>query len=258
MTYFVQVQINPNLYLKNPQETKLGRRIIEHSVLLIDEIGLEQFNFKKLARRISASEASIYRYFENKHHLFVYLLNWYWEWMIARINLNTLNVTDPVTRLKVIIRIIVDTANKNMAIEFVDEEILHKIVVREGAKAYHHKLVDEDNSEGFFLAYKRLCELIATTITELRPDFPYPKALASTIIETANNNLYFARHLPRLTDLKKGEGEDDLNDQVETMLEFFTTSLVHYDKRNIIAPVSKKIETSRKPIQVMNGANHSR
>ena len=37
--FFVQLEINPNLYLNDPQKTKLGRKIIEQSVLLIDEIG---------------------------------------------------------------------------------------------------------------------------------------------------------------------------------------------------------------------------
>lgn len=225
--FFVQLDINPRLFLKNPQETKLGRKIISHSVLLIDEIGLEQFTFKKLAEIIPSAEASIYRYFENKHHLFVYLLNWYWEWMIARIDLNTMNISDPSFKLKVVLGIIVDTANRNMAIEFVDEDILHKIVLREGAKAYHHKLVDEDNSDGFFLAYKRLCNKIADIISELEPNFPYPRALGSTLVETANNNLYFARHLPRLTDLKGKEDHLDLNEQVKTMLEFFCFGLIN-------------------------------
>lgn len=227
--FFVQLEINPNLYLNDPQQTKLGRKIIEQSVLLIDEIGLEQFNFKKLAETISSSEASVYRYFENKHHLFVYLLNWYWEWMIARIDLNTLNIIDPKRKLRVALGIIVDTANKNMTIEFVDEEILHKIVVREGAKAYHHKLVDVDNEDGFFLAYKRLCNKIASIITEVKETFRYPKALASTLVETANNNLYFARHLPRLTDLKEEGEEQNLNEQVKEMLEFFCFGLIQKD-----------------------------
>lgn len=226
--FFVQLEINPNLYLKDPQKTKLGRKIIEHSVLLIDEIGLEQFTFKKLANAINSSEVSIYRYFENKHHLFVYLLNWYWEWMIARIELNTLNIKSGAERLRIALGIIVDTAVRNTAIEFVDEEILHRIVVREGAKGYHHKFVDKNNEEGFFLAYKRLCNCIANIIAEIQADFPYPKALASMLVETANNNLYFARHLPRLTDLaeKAEEGDQGLNEQVKKMLEYFTFGLI--------------------------------
>ncbi len=226
----VKLDINENLFVRNPQQTKTGKRIIERSVLLIDELGLEQFTFKKLAKALETSEATIYRYFENKHTLFVYLLNWYWEWMITRIEFNLMNIEDPVKRLKIAIRIIVDTANKNVTVDFVDEEVLHRIVVSEGAKAYHHKLVDDDNSYGFFLAYKRLCEKIADFIIEINPDFPYPKAFASTLIETANNNIYFARHLPRLTDLKGQTKHLDLNEQVNQMLDFFCFNLIQKSK----------------------------
>ena len=226
--FFVQLNINPKLYLKDPQKTELGKKIIEQSVLLIDKIGLEQFSFKKLAAVIPASEASIYRYFENKHKLFVYLLNWYWEWMIVNIELSTMNITDPMERLKRKLSIIVDSAKRNTAIEFVDEDILHKIVVREGTKAYRHIDVDENNDEGFFYAYKKLCKKLAETIQELNPDFPYPKALANTLIETANNNLYFARHLPRLTDVDNKSNELDKN--VTSMLEFFSIGLLTFDK----------------------------
>lgn len=221
----VNLKINSNLFIKDPQTTDLGKKIIENSVLLIDEIGLEQFTFKKLAEIIRSTEASIYRYFENKHQLFVYLLNWYWEWMIVRIDLNTLNISSSAERLAIALGVIVDTAKRNTAIEFVDEEALHRIVVTEGAKGYHHKLVDEENQEGFFLSYKRLGQRIADFIEEINPDFPYPRALASTLIETANNNLYFARHLPRLTDLDGRQ--EKLSQQVKEMLEFFTFGLLH-------------------------------
>lgn len=229
-SFFVKLDINSNLYLKDPQASKLGRKIIEQSVLLIDQIGLEKFNFKKLANEIPCSEASIYRYFENKHNLFVYLLNWYWEWMIVRLELNTINIIDPKRKLTLALDIIIDTANRNMEVEFVDEEILHKIVVREGSKAYHHKSVDTNNEEGFFLAYKRLCKKIADLIIEVKSDFPYPKALASTLIETANNNLYFARHLPRLTDLGSRKNKNSLNEEVKEMMVFFCFGLIGNDK----------------------------
>lgn len=222
--FFVNLKINDNLFLKDPQETNLGKKIIGHSVLMIDELGLEQFTFRKLADEIQSTEASIYRYFENKHQLFVYLLNWYWEWIMVRIDLNTLNLSDPVKKMKIIIGVIVDTANRNTAIEFVDEEILHRIVVTEGTKGYHHKLVDEENKEGFFLSYKKLCRKIAGVIQELDPDFLYPRALASTLIETANNQLYFARHLPRLTDLRSNGTQ--LLEEVTQMLIFFTFRLI--------------------------------
>ncbi len=130
------------------------------------------------------------------------------------------------------IGIIVDTANRNTAIDFIDEDLLHKIVVREGSNAYHHRFVDEDNEDGFFLAYKTLCNGIAEIITEIQPDFPYPRALSSTLIETANNNLYFARHLPRLTDLQADGSEDSLNCKVKEMLNFFIFNLIDQNTRS--------------------------
>lgn len=230
-SYFIQLEINPNLYIRDPLQTKLGKKIVQQSIHLIDEVGLEQFTFKKLATKISSSEVSIYRYFENKHHLFVYLLNWYWEWMIVQIDFNTLNLKSPSKRLQIALETIVDTTRKNISVEFVDEAILHRVVVREGAKGYHHKLVDADNQDGFFLAYKRLCNKIAEIIREMNPNFQYPRALASMLVETANNNLYFAKHLPRLTDLHYTNDDKDLSTQVLKLLDFFAHSLIFSDAK---------------------------
>ncbi len=215
-TININLKINEGLYLKDPQMTQLGQNILKNSVLLIDELGLEHFTFGKLARAIPSTEASIYRYFENKHKLFVYLLNWYWEWMKFRIDFNTMNIEDPEQRLKIAISVIVDTARRNTSINFIDEDVLHRIVVSEGIKAYHHKSVDDDNAEGFFLAYKSLCRKIADIIIGYNPNFPYPKALASTLIESANNNIYFARHLPRLTDIEN-EGENEFGQIIQIL-----------------------------------------
>ena len=77
----MQVNIHNGLYLRDPKETTLGQSILKHSIILIDELGFEHFTFKKLAAKINSTEASIYRYFENKHLLLVYLSNWYWEYM---------------------------------------------------------------------------------------------------------------------------------------------------------------------------------
>src|SRR5210317_99186 len=96
----ITLRINDTIYIRDPQQTELGRSILLHGVLLIDELGLERFNFKKLAERIHSTEASIYRYFENKHKLLIYLINWYWEWMKFRIDFFTNNVEDPQKRLK--------------------------------------------------------------------------------------------------------------------------------------------------------------
>ena len=220
----VNLDINKNLYIKNPEETELGRRIVQHSILLIDEIGLESFTFKKLAEQIGSAEASIYRYFENKHLLFVYLVNWYWEWMKFRVGFFTMNIPGPEDRLKVAIQVIVDTSQRSTSVDYVNPGALHRIMVTEGTKAYHKKNIDEENKEGFFLSYKALCRKIADIILEIDPKFAYPRSLASTLLETANNNIYFAQHLPRLTDIRYEKG---YLDKVVEMLFAFALGCIH-------------------------------
>lgn len=202
----VKLQINDKIYQKNPEETELGRRIVQHSILLIDEIGLECFTFKKLAEQINSTEASVYRYFENKHLLFVYLANWYWEWVRFHILFNTANMKAPIEKLRAALRVLVDVSQRTTTSEYVDTEALHRILVTEGTKAYHHKAVDEDNQYGFFWSYKSLCATLAEFIKEINPSYPYPRSLSSMLLETANNNIYFAQHLPRLTDIRHQEG----------------------------------------------------
>ncbi|MFT8175893.1 TetR/AcrR family transcriptional regulator, partial [Salmonella enterica] len=81
----IVISVNPKLYVKNPESSELGRKIIQQSILLIDEIGFEAFTFKKLGERIGSNESSLYRYFENKHKLLLYLTSWYWGWMEYRV-----------------------------------------------------------------------------------------------------------------------------------------------------------------------------
>ena len=64
---------------------------------------------------------------------------------------------------------------------------------------------------------------MADVVTEIRPNFPYPHALASNLFEMANNHIYFALHLPRLTDVVV---KDNNFDEVEQMLEYFAFSLL--------------------------------
>ena len=81
----IKLSLNHRSYLREPEATELGRKIITESITLIDALGFEQFTFKKLAAEIGSTEASVYRYFENKHKLLVYLVSWYWAWLDYRV-----------------------------------------------------------------------------------------------------------------------------------------------------------------------------
>ncbi len=217
------MSLNDGLYLREPQDSKLGRNIIQNSILLIDEFGFESFTFKKLAEKINSTEASIYRYFENKHLLLLFLVNWYWEWVNYLIYFNTMNVEDSRKKLKIIIHSFVSASKDNPSVDYVNESKLHNIVISEGGKAYHTKEVDDENSKGFFSSYKNLATTVSKVISQINPDFKYPFALATNLFEMSNNHIYFAKHLPKLTDISVKE--NDVN-EVENLLNYFADKLL--------------------------------
>ncbi len=223
MAIGIKISLHEGLFHRDPQQTILGQKIIKYSILLIDEIGFEAFNFKKLAQKMHSTEASVYRYFENKHMVLLYLVSWYWEWVGFLIDMNTINIDDPKRRLQIIIETLVSASKESPSVEYVNESVLHRIIISEGSKAYHIKEVDEENKENLFLNYKKLSEKVADVIMEFNPTFPYPHTLASNLFEMANNHIYFAQHLPRLTDVQvKG---DDF-EEVVRMLQYFTFTLL--------------------------------
>ena len=195
------VNIHNGLCLRDPKETTLGQSILKYSIILIDELGFEHFTFKKLATRINSTEASIYRYFENKHLLLVYLSNWYWEYMYVNIQNKLDNITSPTEKLKIAIAGILESMMKNDEISYIDEDILHSIMVSQADKVYRIKEVTEENKNGFFLAYKKVVRFISDIMLEVDPDFPYARILASTLTEMPNQQLYYAKNLPSLTSL---------------------------------------------------------
>ena len=223
MSIEIKISLNDGLYLKEPQDSKLGRKIIQHSILMIDEFGFERFNFKKLATEINSTEASIYRYFENKHLLLLFLMNWYWEWVNYLIKLNTINIENPKKKLEIIIDSFVSASKVNPRVSYVNESKLQSIVISEGMKAYHTKEVDQENSKGFFKSYKDLAESVSIVISEINSSFKYPFSLATNLFEMSNNHIYFAKHLPRLTDISIEKNEVD---EVKTMLKYFVSKLL--------------------------------
>jgi hypothetical protein len=50
----LKIQVNSKIYVKDPETSTLGKKIIEHSILLINEIGFEEFTFKKLGELIGS------------------------------------------------------------------------------------------------------------------------------------------------------------------------------------------------------------
>ena len=204
----ITIQVDDRLFLKDPNSSDLGKRIIRLSIEMIHEIGFEAFTFRKLAQQINTAEPSVYRYFENKHKLLLYLLNWYWNWMDYMLKISTANIDDGAERLRAAIRVISQPIKNDPTFQHIDETALYHIVVVESSKVYLTKEVDEVNKEGLFHGYKRLCLRIADIIQEINPTYKYPRALVSTIMESSHDQKFFAEHLPSLTDISK-ENLDD-------------------------------------------------
>jgi AcrR family transcriptional regulator len=222
MKVHVQIKMNEALFLRNPESSDLGKNILKHSILLIHKAGFEAFTFKKLAEEIGSTEAGIYRYFENKHKLLVYLTAWYWVWLEFQIIFQTNNIKDPTVKLKTVIKLLTATVEDNEQTSYINESLLHQIIISEGSKAYLTKQVGEDNKQQFFKPYKDLCAAIGKIISECNPKYKYPKSLASTIIEMAHFQTFFMKNLPSLTDFGKTKEESEiisfLNDLVFSSL----------------------------------------
>ena len=198
----MQLVLSDKYFLRNPLHTELGTRIISQSIRLIDELGFEQFTFKKLAQSIGSTEASVYRYFDNKHRLLIYLITWYWKWMEYQIDYRTNNVPDALERIRIALRMLIEPTKEDPNFANVNEAALQRIVVAESNKTYLTKHVDEDNKEGLFRGYKDVCQRVAVVVVEINPDYPYPHALISTVLEASHLQPFFARHLPSLTEIK--------------------------------------------------------
>ena len=206
----LQIKMNEALFLRNPESSQLGKNILKHSVQLIHKTGFESFTFRKLAEDIGTTEAGIYRYFENKHKLLVYLTAWYWGWLEFQISFHTNNITDPAVKLNIVIKLLTTNVEDNEQTSYLNESLLHQIIIAEGSKAYLTKQVGEDNKQQFFKPYKDLCAVIGTIIMECDPKYKYPKSLASTIIEMAHFQNFFMNNLPSLTDFGKSKKETEI------------------------------------------------
>lgn len=203
----IKIALNEKLFLRDPEQTALGSHIIAESITMIDELGFEQFTFKKLAAKLHSTETSVYRYFENKHKLLVYLISWYWVWLDYQTTFCTNNIEDPKEKLTIIIGIISRSGLRSNTFTHIDEAALYRIVVAESSKVYLTKEVDADNKEGFFREYKSLCHKIAEVVTAISPEYPYPHALVSTLFEISKKQIFFAQHLPSLTEAKIQEND---------------------------------------------------
>jgi len=185
MKFQVKFSLNEKIFLKNPENSNTGREIVKKGIDLIYELGFENFTFKKLAHTMNTSEVTIYRYFENKHRLLLYIINWYWSFLEFLVEYKLQNVYDPKDRLKIIIQLLTQDFPETLSPLEYNKQYLNKIVIAE-SKVYLVKEVNEINKNQVFKPYKDLCARLASIINAYNPSYAYPHSLNSTLIETSH------------------------------------------------------------------------
>lgn len=195
----IRIQVNDKIYLKDPTTSSLGKNIIKESIILIDQIGFDNFTFKKLGEKIGSNESSIYRYFENKHKLLVYLSSWYWSWIEYKMVFSVSNISDPLEQLKKAIAVVTEKIEDDETTDYIDESILNRIIVSEFTKTFLTKEVDEENREGFFLIYKSVINRMVEMVDAINPTYPFAKSLISNMVEGALHQHFLRDHFTTIT-----------------------------------------------------------
>jgi AcrR family transcriptional regulator len=201
MDFKVSFKVNEAIFLKDPESTELGKQIVKCAIDLIYELGFENFTFKKLAIEANTTEATIYRYFVNKHRLLLYIINWYWSYMEFLLEFQLQNVVDPGQKLKSIVQLLTHELPESTGGLDYNKKYLNQIVISESSKVFLVKEVNEINKSEVFKPYKDLCSKIAEVIQQYNPKYAFPRSLSSTLIETSHYQQFFSLHLPRLTDV---------------------------------------------------------
>lgn len=192
--------VSKDLFLKDPTSSELGQKILNEGVLLLNEIGLEEFTFKKLAISTKTTESTIYRYFESKNQLLFYLFNYYWTWMDYKLQLHIANIENPTEKLKKAIQLISMTVQNDPTTAFIDEGKLQEVLIVESSKTFLSKKVETENKLGYFKQYKQFVSQLSNIVLEINPKYPYAHALISSIIESLFHQRFFTKHLPSLSD----------------------------------------------------------
>lgn len=205
----IKISVPEKIYLKDPESSELGKHIIEESILLINEIGFDAFTFKKLGLRIGSNESSIYRYFENKHKLLLYLSSWYWSWIEYQLVFETHNLSDKQERLKKAIEIVTRVIKEDSNYTHINEIVLNKIIINENAKSFLTQEVDQENKEGYFIVYKRLIHRLRDMILDINNKYAFATSLASNIVEGSLYQHFLRDHFASLTDCKKEVSPSD-------------------------------------------------
>jgi len=212
----ILLHLNNKLYIRDPQQTVVGQAIIRVSVDLIDKEGFDKLTFRKVADQIASTEATVYRYFENKFRLLQYLTNWYYSLLNFNLSFHLTNVHDAEEKMKICLQLLAGN-KKPLGLTMLDEKALHRIMISEFDKVFHVSSVDQDYRNGLFSPFNDTCQTLASIVREINPKYPFPNSLVTTAITTAQQQLYHSKHMPLFSDIKPDR--KNMNAQLYKFLE---------------------------------------
>lgn len=198
----LKIAVPEKIYVKDPESSNLGKRIVEHGILLINDIGFDSFTFKKLGIVIGSNESSIYRYFESKHKFLLYLSSWYWAWIEYQLVFETHSLSNSKEKLSKAVDIVCRTIKEDSNFSHINEVVLNRIIINENSKSFLTKEVDQENKDGYFVVYKRIVQRLRDIIINAAPNYLYASSLASTVIEGSLHQHFLKDHFSSITDCK--------------------------------------------------------
>jgi hypothetical protein len=95
-------------------------------------------------------------------------------------------------------------------------------------KVYLTKQVDAENNDGFFKHYTSFVKTVAKAIADYAPNYPYCNSLAAMVVDESTRQLYFAHHLPSLTDI---QFSDNMEQDAQAFLEHIINSATANHRR---------------------------
>jgi len=200
---------DPGLALRDTG-TPVGGRILAEGLVLMNELGLEAFTFRKLAEQAGCTEMTVYHYFANKHRLLQYYDQMYWLWLATHCQQEGRHLKDPMERLRGDITAISGIWPSDAMAGLFDPSELRELVVNEGSKSFLHKDVDADNEQKLFKPYKDLCGHIAGELKACAPRLKHTRSFATTLVDMAHSLEFAMHHLPALTELSRRQDRKDL------------------------------------------------
>lgn len=208
MEFLIRFRLNEQLCVKDPDSTELGKSIVQGAIELMYAGGFEQFTFRKLSVHIHTTEATIYRYFSSKHQLLLYLQNWYWTYLEFLCRMWITEEKTAEEKMKIVIEIITHQYEKVPSLLDYNLSHLHSIVVAEFSKSNLLRAMDTHHCDVVFNPLTDFCAYVGQIILELYPNYPYPRALASTLLQTAHDQQFYALHVPLLTNHSDNEPQN--------------------------------------------------